>query len=132
MLNLQPSSTAGSDPEPLSDHYLSLISAHISSLTPQLRNLSLSIHSNPELRYKEFHAHEVLTSFLEKQRSQEWRVTRSAYGIATAFVAVFEGEGEGPVVGFNAEYGMFCLSVALLLGEFNDGLGADFCRLQMR
>lgn len=130
MLNLQPSSTAGCNPDPLGDH-LSIISAHISSLSPQLRNLSLSIHSNPELRYKEFHAHEVLTSFLEKQRSQEWRVTRSAYGIATAFVAVFEGEGEGPVVGFNAEYGMFCLSVALLLGEF-DGLGADFCGLQMR
>lgn len=93
--------------------YTSLISQHISSLTPLLRHLSLTIHDNPEVRNKEFIAHEALTKFITKQEheGQRWEVTPSAYGIATAFVAVFESGREGAVVSFNAEYGefLFCL-----------------------
>ena len=83
--------------------YLSSISTAISNLSNDLRSISLEIHDNPELRFKEFHAHKVLTEYLQRQKG--WDVTPSAYGIVTAFVAVFDTGREGPVVSFNAEYG---------------------------
>jgi hypothetical protein len=43
-----------------------------------------------------------LTTFLRAQK--QWQVTPSAYGIETAFVAVFDSGRAGPVVSFNAEY----------------------------
>lgn len=88
-----------------SSHFQQIIESHIQSLTHRLREISISIHDNPELRYKELHAHEVLTNFIEEQRG--WQVTKSAYGIATAFAATFDGGRDGPVVSFNAEYGAF-------------------------
>jgi metal-dependent amidase/aminoacylase/carboxypeptidase family protein len=89
------------------DEYISLISEYIDSTSKSLRQLSLKIHDSPELRYKEFIAHEAITTFIEAQRDQKWEVTKSAYGIATAFAAVFDSGREGPVVSFNAEYGEF-------------------------
>ena len=91
--------------------YMSIISAHVSSLTPSLRRLSLTIHDNPEVRNKEFIAHEALTQFIREQeaKGQKWEVTPSAYGIETAFVAVWNSGREGAVVSFNAEYGEFLL-----------------------
>jgi amidohydrolase len=58
------------------------------------------IWENPELGYQEFHAHKVLTDYLE---DQGFNVTRSAYGLETAFRAEFSN-GEGRTVSFNAEY----------------------------
>lgn len=122
MLDIPPNDLAGhgnpSFPASHKDH-TPLITHTITSLTPSLRSLSLAIHDDPELRYKEVHAHELLTEFMRKQREergQEWKVTPSAYGVGTAFVAVFEGEGEGegPAVSFNAEYGMFFFSFSFL------------------
>lgn len=62
------------------------------------------LHDNPELAYHEFKAHERLTSFIEKQDG--WTVEKSAYGISTAFVAIFRYEDtpETPTISFNAEY----------------------------
>ncbi|TRM60316.1 hypothetical protein BD626DRAFT_504930 [Schizophyllum amplum] len=77
------------------------ISAFVNAQTAALRVLNLTIHDNPELGYHEFVAHDVLTRFME---ARGWKVTRSAYGIATAFVAVFDSGVKGPVVSFNAEY----------------------------
>lgn len=90
------------------DEFTETISSFVDALSPQLRRISLEIHDHPELRYKEVHAHEVLTGFIEQQsqRGKSWSVTPSAYGIGTAFVAVFDSGKEGPVVSFNAEYGM--------------------------
>jgi len=85
--------------------YMSIVSGHIDSLDTALRQLSLKIHDNPEVRNKEFIAHEAITTFVGEQKSQKWKVTPSAYGIATAFVAVFDSGKLGPVVSFNAEYG---------------------------
>ena len=87
------------------DSWLALVSEHIESLSKSLRVLSLDIHDHPEIRNKEFHAHEILTRFIKEQKSQDWVVTPSAYGIATAFVAVFDSGRKGPVVSVNAEYG---------------------------
>lgn len=83
---------------------LSRISRHIDSISDELRTISLDIHDHPELRFNETHAHHVLTTYLQSQPG--WKVTPSAYGLATAFVAVFEGQSPGAVVSFNAEYGL--------------------------
>jgi amidohydrolase len=85
----------------LSPHF-SVISDYVDSITEELSTINTEIHSNPELGYEEVKAHELLTSFMEEQEG--WNVTRSIGNISTAFMAVFEGSGEGPVVGFNAEY----------------------------
>lgn len=79
------------------------ISSHIEAISDDLRRISLSIHDCPELQYKEFHVHKVLTEYLIGQHG--WKVTPSACGIETAFVAVFDTGRKGPVVSFNAEYG---------------------------
>ncbi|KAM0283740.1 hypothetical protein ACHAQH_002329 [Verticillium albo-atrum] len=78
------------------------VSDHIESIKDDLWSLNKEIHDNPELGYEEFEAHDLLTSFMESQDG--WNVTRSLGGIETAFMAVFEGSGNGPVVSFNAEY----------------------------
>lgn len=88
-------------------HYLNYISTRIESLSQDLREISLSIHDNPELQYKEFHAHKVLTEYLSRQTG--WEVTSSAYGIETAFVAVYDTGRKNVVVSFNAEYGKLTL-----------------------
>lgn len=99
-----------------SKEYLDTIDKHIESLSDDLRKISISIHDNPELQYKEFHAHKVLTEYLKKQ---EWKVTPSAYGIETAFVAVYDTGRKGPVVSFNAEYGMHDLIMVSRCGMFD-------------
>ena len=82
--------------------YLQSISGYVEDITSDLRRVSTEIHDNPELQYKEFQAHEVLTKYLETQKG--WKVKPSAYDIETAFVAVYNSGKEGPVVSFNAEY----------------------------
>lgn len=84
--------------------FLGHISTHLETISGDLRQISLSIHDDPELQYKEFHAHKVLTEYLQDQHG--WVVTPSAYGIETAFVAVHDTGRKGPVVSFNAEYGI--------------------------
>ncbi|KAH7329659.1 hypothetical protein B0I35DRAFT_474233 [Stachybotrys elegans] len=65
-----------------------------------LSALNKDIWENPELAYEEYHAHEVLTDYLEKQG---FTVTRSAFNLSTAFVAEYSN-GEGRSVSFNSEY----------------------------
>lgn len=90
---------------PREDHqHIKAISDFVDSRADDLRNISKTLHDNPELAYREFEAHELLTSFMESHDG--WNVSRAIYGIETAFTAVYEGEGEGPVVSFNAEYGL--------------------------
>lgn len=83
--------------------YTDAVSKYVDSISETLWPINTEIHDNPELQYEEVKAHELLTSFLESQDG--WNVTRSAYNISTAFTAVFQGNGDGPVVSFNAEYG---------------------------
>lgn len=65
--------------------FLHHISTCVDALSKELREVSLEIHDNPELNYKEFHAHNLLAKYMEGKAG--WRVTRSAYGIDTAFVS---------------------------------------------
>lgn len=112
MIDIQPSDSVNGSPSIINNNnndndadYTSLISTHIDSISPSLRHLSLKIHDNPEVRNKEFIAHDAITKFISEQESQKWEVTPSACGIGTAFVAVCDSGRPGPVVSFNAEYG---------------------------
>ncbi|KAK2616227.1 hypothetical protein QQS21_000861 [Conoideocrella luteorostrata] len=65
--------------------------------------VNIKIHDNPELGYEEFIAHQALTSFMKRRRA--WKVTPSAYGMETAWIAVYDSGKRGAVVSFNAEMG---------------------------
>ncbi|CZR66428.1 related to amidohydrolase [Phialocephala subalpina] len=84
------------------DVYLDFVSTYIESISETLRPISLKIHDNPELNFKEFIAHETLTKFMKTRKG--WAVTPSAYGIETAFIAVYDSGKNGPVISYNAEY----------------------------
>ncbi|HEX6031344.1 MAG TPA: M20 family metallopeptidase [Tepidiformaceae bacterium] len=71
----------------------------IDSLDARLREISLSLHKNPELRFEEHHAHALLTVFLEEQG---FLVRRGAYDMPTAFEAI-TGSGH-PVIAILCEY----------------------------
>ncbi|KAL3961116.1 hypothetical protein ACCO45_006233 [Purpureocillium lilacinum] len=81
--------------------FLDDISAAVDDLAASFWPINKTIHDNPELAYEEHHAHHVLTRFMAAQDG--WCVTRSAYGIDTAWVAVYDSGRRGPVVSFNAE-----------------------------
>ncbi|KAI8957672.1 hypothetical protein F5Y11DRAFT_74385 [Daldinia sp. FL1419] len=81
--------------------YLGEISNFIDSIADELWPVNKKIHDNPELGYKEFIAHETLTKFMASKPG--WKVTPSAYGLDTAWVAVFDSGKKGPVVSFNVE-----------------------------
>lgn len=76
-----------------------VIDDHIESLNSRIREINRKIHDNPEPAFKEHIAHDTLCDYLEEQG---YKVTRHAYGIDTAFEAVY-GEG-GRLVNFNCEY----------------------------
>ncbi|KAF9166504.1 hypothetical protein DFQ26_007686 [Actinomortierella ambigua] len=67
--------------------YIKDVHDAIDAAAQSLREVSLKIHSNPELGYKEVIAHETLTNYME---SQGFKVKRHACEIDTAFVAEFE------------------------------------------
>lgn len=79
------------------------ISSVVDSLADDLWPVNKKIHDNPELGFKEFIAHETLTAFMKSRPG--WKVTPSAYGMPTAWVAVFDTGKKGPVVSFNVEMG---------------------------
>lgn len=82
--------------------YLTSISEIVDNLSSTLRSISLKVHDNPELGYKEYIAHDTLTTFFSSQPG--WKVTPHAYNIPTAFIATYSSTHTGPVVSFNAEY----------------------------
>ncbi|KAK4700517.1 Xaa-Arg dipeptidase, partial [Phenoliferia sp. Uapishka_3] len=85
---------------PVPENEIATLSEAIDKLNGELRTLSLYIHDNPEVAWKEIKAHDALTKFMEEHG---FRVTRHAYGLATAWEATFEHGSGGPVVGFNSE-----------------------------
>src|SRR5215468_4508822 len=75
--------------------------AAVDALADELEKLSLQIHANPELCFKEEKAHGWLTDFLEKRGLH---VERGVGGLPTAFRATIPGTGPGPRVAIMAEY----------------------------
>ncbi|KAK7995728.1 hypothetical protein PG990_014501 [Apiospora arundinis] len=90
-------------PSPLESapRYLSEIDDAIEHMSERLWTVNKKIHDNPELGYEEFIAHETLTTFMRSVDG--WKVTPSAYGLKTAWVAVWDSGTKGPVVSFNCE-----------------------------
>ena len=84
--------------------YLSEIDTFVDSLEELLWPLNHFIHQNPELAFQEHKAHQALTDFL-RSREEGWKVTPSAYGMETAWVAAYDSGEPGPVVSFNVEMG---------------------------
>ncbi|KAK0644124.1 hypothetical protein B0T16DRAFT_495015 [Cercophora newfieldiana] len=82
--------------------YLSDIESLIDNNAQPLWALNSFLHDNPELAYRERKAHHALTHFI-RARDEGWHVTPSAYGIETAWIAVFDSGKPGPVVSFNVE-----------------------------
>jgi len=79
------------------------ISNFIDETAEELWAINKYIHDNPELGFEEYKAHALLTEFLKARGG--WKVTPSAYGMATAWVAVYDSGRKGPVVSFNVEMG---------------------------
>ncbi|GES73926.1 amidohydrolase [Rhizophagus clarus] len=86
----------------LADEYANTAIKAINNKSEELRSISLQIHENPELSFKETFAHNLLVNYL---KDQGFKVTPGAYNLETAFVAEFSSKGgEGRVVSFNSEY----------------------------
>ena len=68
-----------------------------------LRKLSKYLLDNPEVAFKEYLAHDACIEFL-KMHCDGWKITPKAYGLDTAWEAVYiQGEGGRRVV-FCSEY----------------------------
>jgi metal-dependent amidase/aminoacylase/carboxypeptidase family protein len=63
-----------------------------------LRELSSYLLAHPELGFKEYLAHDACIAFLKKHCA-EWKITPKAYGLDTAWEAVYsQGEGGRRIV----------------------------------
>lgn len=93
--------------------YIDDVSHYVDKMAEQLWPLNKTVHDNPELGFKEFIAHAALTKFFRRQPN--WKVTPSAYGMATAWVAEWDSGKKGPVISFNVEMGWssFAFSFAI-------------------
>jgi hypothetical protein len=85
-------------------NWLSEIDETIDGLEASLWPLNKFIHEHPELAFEERQAHAALTRFMQSQPG--WTVTKSAYGLETAWIATYDSGRTGPVVSFNVEMGM--------------------------
>jgi metal-dependent amidase/aminoacylase/carboxypeptidase family protein len=102
--------------------HLSEIDECIEGFRTSLWPLNRFIHANPELAFREYKAHNTLTEFLRMQDG--WKVTPSAYGMETAWVASYDSGQAGPAVSFNVEMGTLC--------RYNTSRGISSDILQMR
>jgi len=73
----------------------------VDQLADEVWEMSLELHSNPELGFEEHIAAEILTSMLRKHG---FKIVRPVAGLDTAFSAVFNEGAPGPKVTFIAEY----------------------------
>ncbi|KAG9258845.1 amidohydrolase family protein [Emericellopsis atlantica] len=81
--------------------YLSDIEQVVLRLDDPSWTLNCYLHDNPELGFAEHKAHDALTKFMGSHAG--WKITPSAYGMDTAWVAEYDTRRPGPVIAFNAE-----------------------------
>lgn len=91
--------------------YLADVNDFIESIWEELWAINRKIHDNPELGYEEHKAHALLTGFLKSKKG--WKVTSSAYGMDTAWVAVYDSGEKGPVVSLNVEMGALVSPISM-------------------
>ena len=108
--------------------YQDAVAQSIESLRKELVDISLDIHSHPELNYQEHHAAAVLSDALERHG---FAVERGVGGVETAFRGTFKGgNGDGPTVAILAEYdalpevGHGCGHNLIAISALGGGLGA--------
>ncbi|KAG0208919.1 hypothetical protein BGX28_000238 [Mortierella sp. GBA30] len=82
------------------DEFAKTVHEAIEAASSELREISLKIHQDPELSYEEFHAHALLTDYLE---TKGFQVQRKAYTLDTAFVAR-AGNSDKVTIGICSEY----------------------------
>ncbi|OZJ01920.1 hypothetical protein BZG36_05008 [Bifiguratus adelaidae] len=79
----------------------SIVEHVVDTISKDLREISLKLHAHPEIAWKEHMAHDLLTDYMEKQG---FAVTRSAFGLDTAFRAEYQRNKGGAKVAFCSEY----------------------------
>ena len=77
------------------------ITKTVGELQPELKELTLNIHSNPELGNQEYKAYEWQ---LELLRKYGFEITEHFCDIPTAYKAVYKGKKSGPKIAMLAEY----------------------------
>ncbi|GLB39890.1 putative peptidase dimerisation domain containing protein [Lyophyllum shimeji] len=94
---------ASTQPDRVEDLYrpdiLEHIEATVKDLDGELRQLSLDIHGHPELKFEEYHAHDVLTYFMTKHG---FEVTKQHH-LDTAWLATYTHGKGGRTIGVNSE-----------------------------
>lgn len=73
----------------------------IKNIEDDLVDLSMKIHENPELSFKEYGAVENISSLLDKHG---FIIEKGIAGLETAFKAEYKGMEGGPTIAFLAEY----------------------------
>lgn len=73
----------------------------VENIKEDLVKLSKNIHENPETAFEEYKSAEFIKNLLRKY---DFDVEEESGGLVTAFKARFKGNGEGPRIGFLAEY----------------------------
>jgi len=68
-----------------------------------LRELSRYLLANPELAFKEYKSHDACIEFLSKH-CHDWKIIPKAYGLETAWEAVYSQGTGGRRVVFCSEY----------------------------
>lgn len=117
--------------------YRNQIERAVAALEPELQQLALTIHRNPELGLEEKQACRWQVELLEKYG---FTVETGFDGMETAYKAVYKGKKSGPKVAFLAEYdalpelghgcghnliAMTSVGSGLALREFADELGGE-------
>ncbi|KAF8347836.1 hypothetical protein F5887DRAFT_954361 [Amanita rubescens] len=79
---------------------INIVEEVLDQLSPDLRGISLNIHSNPEIMFEETYAHDLLTDYMSRHG---FKVTKHYLGLATAWRAEFQHGKGGRVIGINSE-----------------------------
>ena len=77
------------------------ITKTVEALEPELKELTVNIHSNPELGHQEFKAYAWQLEILKKHG---FEITEHYCDIETAYKAVYRGAKPGPKIAMLAEY----------------------------
>ena len=96
-----PCYTASSSLLSTDDKALPVLEGTIDALSASLRELSLQIWDAREIAWTEHKTHDYLVAFMKRQKG--WTVTPHAYGLETAWEAVFEHGKGGRTMGFQCE-----------------------------
>jgi len=84
----------------LSSAILHQLGSFLREANDDLSKLALDLHAHPELGWEEHYAHDRCTELMEKHG---FKVTRHAYGLATAWSAELQVGDGGKTIGFNSE-----------------------------